>query len=852
MNISWILWISIQNNVYNYRLVLSFLKHLKKTDNVVIKVLYVFKRNGGLKMNINLSSKQKCGLYHATTISGIISAILFWLPAYIINASFIITIKLTLSYAELAFGKKTSELGTLPNDIRAITLLLIPIIIIVVNLLLKKALIRNILIAILAFINIFAHGFVKSQINAALTKCDFLSNISGLGNIIDVNRTFTGIINVILSILMLLIAIFQIVQYFTEINRTTNLPLCNTHFCSECGNSIDQTMSFCPNCGSQIALLTTPTTDECPSTDANPQNISISTVQNTAKLFSKNKTTIIFIIAIVVSIILATVGILAFQSSKKIYLEDYLSIEYRGKNGAGTVIASIDNSSLSKAFSNKKISKMRNDLNQAEILFYNTNLDTTVVDIFFNKYVRYKINPSYNLSNGEKVTVTWEISPDVKEKFGLNLIGEPTEYIVEGLEEIEDKKVISQTEDKKANSLDSQHKKEMNPDTSKATLTDWKRSHLTRINEIMNDSVYLPYEDIAVAFTDFDRFYDNVNVYFALIDINNDNIDELIVSATNNGQIQYGQLYIPASSYEDSCIPETGFNYYDSDNHIIISQKENQVIFYKFDGESIERIKEYKKENDNYSYFNGSKTTTISQKDFENCLTDNGITDENRISGIQMSMKNVKEAFDLDIYPDGRDWRVSDGVNSTNIYFDRDIVASYAAQNSEIETEKKIQKIIKDSTDEYYVSSVFFDFDSDGSDETLVLTVPNKEDIEDECDSGVTASLWYIKGRDCKNLFSDRDYVGLELDTGTFSDGTKCFISYEYGADGRIMDTVFWIKDGKRLKELQHLTGGQIEADGNITATTFNDEGSLHLVTNCYTYNNGTFTLYKTFETELD
>ena len=217
-----------------------------------------------------------------------------------------------------------------------------------------------------------------------------------------------------------------------------------------------------------------------------------------------------------------------------------------------------------------------------------------------------------------------------------------------------------------------------------------------------------------------------------------------------------------------------------------------------------------------------------------------------------MSMKNVKESFDLDIYPDGRDWRVSDGVNSTNIYFDRDIVASYAAKNSEIETEKKIQKIIKDSTDEYYVSSVFFDFDSDGSDETLVLTVPNEEDIEDECDSGVTASLWYIKGRDCKNLFSDRDYVGLELDTGTFSDGTKCFISYEYDADGRIMDTVFWIKDGKKLKELQHLTGGQIEADGNIIATTFNDEGSMHLVTNCYTYNNGTFTLYKTFETELD
>lgn len=109
MNISWILWISIQNNVYNYRLILSFLKHLKKTDNVVIKVLYVFKRNGGLKMNINLSSKQKCGLYHATTISGIISAILFWLPAYIINASFIITIKLTLSYAELAFGKKLAN-----------------------------------------------------------------------------------------------------------------------------------------------------------------------------------------------------------------------------------------------------------------------------------------------------------------------------------------------------------------------------------------------------------------------------------------------------------------------------------------------------------------------------------------------------------------------------------------------------------------------------------------------------------------------------------------------------------------------------------------------------------------------
>lgn len=425
---------------------------------------------------------------------------------------------------------------------------------------------------------------------------------------------------------------------------------------------------------------------------------------------------------------------------------------------------------------------------------------------------------------------------------------EDTEHFVtdpkEVAEEMKYTEEITQTNDEKAPPY--------KPVIDEVNSTDWVYSHLTRINEIMNDSVFLPYGDNDVAFTDFDRFYDDVHVYFALIDINNDSIDELVVSATNNNLMQYGQLYLPASTYEAACIPETGFSYYDSDNHIVISEKENQITFYEFNGQNIKKVKEYKIENGKCTCFDGSDTTTISQKEYDSCLADNGITDKNRISGLQMTMENIKNTFGVDITPDGRDWHVSSGTDSADIHFNGNIVASYADRKSESENETKVQNILKECTDEYYVSSVFCDLDKDGSAETLALSVPTKVDMENECDSGVTASLWYIKDNICENLFYDRDAVGLELNSGTFSDGTVCFISYEFGVDGRVMDTVFWIKSGNKIKELQHLTGGEINSDGNVAATTYGyGEDGMHLVTNCYKYNSGSFTLYDTFITEL-
>ncbi|WP_022762745.1 zinc ribbon domain-containing protein [Butyrivibrio sp. AD3002] len=204
-------------------------------------------------------------------------------------------------------------------------------------------------------------------------------------------------------------------------------------FCAKCGNQIEDGAAFCPKCGAKISG-----SDYANAASGQPWNQAQPAqpdfMDKIEKESAKQRNTII---GIGVVAVLAVIAVVFFFSVRKhtINLNKYVEITYSGYNTCGTASYTIDKDKFNKDFGNKikftksgKKSLMKDlegvlsdsELDQAKK--YAGNLDKLLEQFGYtpaqmvSESLYGSVDNNRGLSNGDKVTFTWNISDSDKEQ----------------------------------------------------------------------------------------------------------------------------------------------------------------------------------------------------------------------------------------------------------------------------------------------------------------------------------------------------------------------------------------------------------------------------------------------------
>ncbi len=217
-------------------------------------------------------------------------------------------------------------------------------------------------------------------------------------------------------------------------------------FCRNCGNQVDDNVKFCPKCGAKIITppgagtgagtgsKTGAGTGSQPSTGAKsgaaaqPSPRAKSGAAPAKRRRNRVWIPIVIIVAVVVAALLLVLYFTGV-TTKKVKLNDYLSVEINGYDGYGTASISFDRFQLEEDYDQKI------QLTDAAIIWGYYDFSDLVDDIA-SAYVV----PGSGLSNGDEVQVEWYVDLDdldelVKGKVELSY--EPETYEVSGLKEVQ-------------------------------------------------------------------------------------------------------------------------------------------------------------------------------------------------------------------------------------------------------------------------------------------------------------------------------------------------------------------------------------------------------------------------------
>lgn len=114
------------------------------------------------------------------------------------------------------------------------------------------------------------------------------------------------------------------------------------------------------------------------------------------------------------------------SKSVKLDLMDYVEVSFTGYEGGGKAVLSMDSVQLEKDM----VGDTDGNITSEEL-----NKMLSMVD--FEMSVKYTADPTEELSNGDKVTVTATYNEDLAKSYGLKITSVSKTYTVEGLEEVE-------------------------------------------------------------------------------------------------------------------------------------------------------------------------------------------------------------------------------------------------------------------------------------------------------------------------------------------------------------------------------------------------------------------------------
>ena len=191
--------------------------------------------------------------------------------------------------------------------------------------------------------------------------------------------------------------------------------------CGKCGEKLEDGAKFCGHCGWKVEVAEeTPVT--APADTPEPEKKTETEVPKEKKKVNK---LFILIPAAVVVLAAIIIGVVCFINSLKreqVDLSGAVSFEVTGYSGYGVAELVIDEDALEDSY--------------GEIISEHTK-------IRWSKFVRevdlleYEVTDLTGLSNGDKITLTWEYDADkAAEEYKVDITGESVVYTVTGLQEI--------------------------------------------------------------------------------------------------------------------------------------------------------------------------------------------------------------------------------------------------------------------------------------------------------------------------------------------------------------------------------------------------------------------------------
>lgn len=234
-------------------------------------------------------------------------------------------------------------------------------------------------------------------------------------------------------------------------------------FCTNCGKQLEEGALFCTGCGTKVEIPETENkvggvetvpveqaenqfqyqepqqaenqfqNQETQQTENQFQNQETQQAQNQfqyQQVPQKKKTHVGLIVGIicgvVVLIIIAVIVLFVLWNKKeKVDLTNYTTIEYSGYNGDGYAMVVFDYASFEEDV--EVILEKKHTQNQNSWWS-----DTYYVEEAFS----YSLDSYNDLSNGDEITLTYNINNELIEDYKIELVGKDMVYTVEGLEEL--------------------------------------------------------------------------------------------------------------------------------------------------------------------------------------------------------------------------------------------------------------------------------------------------------------------------------------------------------------------------------------------------------------------------------
>lgn len=207
-------------------------------------------------------------------------------------------------------------------------------------------------------------------------------------------------------------------------------------FCEKCGMELEADAVFCEKCGAKVS------NDEAINLNQNnvdvSDNIKASTSINASNNFDFSKWTkdkrfwgVLSLVIICMLLI-----IISMSQPKKLNLNEYISVEFEGYNSIGTANINIDSDGIEAKLAEIMKLEPKDDSFIGELLSEEPYEEMQKIldceDLF-----EVSIDKSDALTNGDVVTLSFEIDNETAKEYNVRYVGKETEYVVEGLEDIE-------------------------------------------------------------------------------------------------------------------------------------------------------------------------------------------------------------------------------------------------------------------------------------------------------------------------------------------------------------------------------------------------------------------------------
>lgn len=244
-------------------------------------------------------------------------------------------------------------------------------------------------------------------------------------------------------------------------------------YCSHCGQQIPDGSKFCPKCGQHPGVVPGAQPDgAAPHMQAQP---GAQAAQPAAAKKVSNKTIGMIaaaVAAIVVILIVVKIGGAILGGGKTVDLNKYATVTFEGENGDGRAEFDFDtdqfvkdHKSLVGMTGEKMVKNLKQYLKnnkdfQKALEWYGVDVDAKDIDDELDELLGsigsekiteddledvaslfaycYELDPTYHLSNGDKVELSWNVENNLTEVYGamlgLKVKGEDKTFKVKGLE----------------------------------------------------------------------------------------------------------------------------------------------------------------------------------------------------------------------------------------------------------------------------------------------------------------------------------------------------------------------------------------------------------------------------------